>query len=199
MPGWTGDPAEDYNHQMVMIRPEEPDDAEAVAAVHVRGWRAGYAGVMPDEVLTRLNPVAWAQRRRDAGTAEPDHPFRTLVAVVDRQVVGFATFGPCRNNQDHDDLDPTHGELLSMFVDPVRWGQGIGRELMRATRAGLAGQGRAELRLWVLADNQRARRFYQRNGLTADGERMTYRVPLTGGRTPVGLVELRYTARLEVA
>ncbi|MBO4209723.1 GNAT family N-acetyltransferase [Micromonospora echinofusca] len=184
---------------MVVIRPEEPEDAEAVASVHVRGWRAGYAGIMPDEVLTRLNPAAWAQRRRDAGTADPDHPFRTLVAMVDGQVAGFTTFGPYRRDQDPDDLDPAHGELLSMFVDPGRWGQGVGRELMRATRAGLAGQGRAELRLWVLADNRRARAFYQRDGLTADGERMTYQVPLAGGRTPVGLVELRYAARLDAA
>jgi len=43
---------------MLTIRREEPDDAEAVARVHVHGWQAGYAGFMPDEVLGRLNVVA---------------------------------------------------------------------------------------------------------------------------------------------
>ena len=36
---------------MLTIRREEPDDAEAIARVHMHGWQAGYAGIMPDEVL----------------------------------------------------------------------------------------------------------------------------------------------------
>ena len=51
--------------------------------------------------------MAWAQRRRDVGTADPEHPFTTLLAEVDGVVVGFTTFGPYRSNQDRDDLDPT--------------------------------------------------------------------------------------------
>ncbi len=68
---------------MPTIRPETPDDAEAIARVHVRAWQGGYAGLIPAEVLSRLNPAAWAQRRRDMGTADPEQPFTTLVAIDD--------------------------------------------------------------------------------------------------------------------
>lgn len=114
---------------MLTIRREEPDDAEAVARVHVHGWQAGYAGFMPDEVLGRLNVVAWAQRRRDIGTADPEHPFTTLLGEVDGLVVGFATFGPYRRNQDRDDLDPAVGEVLALYVEPACWGDGTAAPL----------------------------------------------------------------------
>lgn len=181
---------------MLTIRREEPDDAEAIAGVHIRGWQAGYAGVIPDEVLRRLNVRAWAQRRRDLGTADPEHPFTTLVAEAYGVITGFATFGPYRNNQDRGDLDPTYGEIVAIYVEPARWGTGTGRALLAAARAGLAERGWIEYRLWVLADNVRARHFYERSGLSADGEESLYRVPLSAGRDPVGLVELRYAARL---
>lgn len=182
---------------MFTIRREEPDDAEAVARVHVRSWQAGYAGIMPDEVLGRLNPAAWAQRRRDLGTAAPEHPFTTLLAEAGGTLAGFTTFGPYRNNQDRGDLDPAYGEILAMYLESRWWGAGAGRALLAAARAGLAERGWAEYRVWVLADNLRARRFYQRAGLSPDGEESTYPVPLHGGRDPVRLREVRYTARLD--
>ncbi|TCB96226.1 GNAT family N-acetyltransferase [Micromonospora zingiberis] len=182
---------------MPTIRREEPADAEAIARVHVSGWRAGYAGIMPDEVLALLNPIAWAQRRRDLGTADPEHPFTTLLAETDGVPAGFTTFGPYRNNQDRGDLDPAYGEVVAMYVAPEHWGDGTARALFGAARAGLLDRGWTEYRVWVLADNHRARRFYQRAGLSPDGERSTYQVPLSGGRTPLGLVELRYTGRLD--
>ncbi|MFG2054984.1 GNAT family N-acetyltransferase [Micromonospora sp. NPDC048930] len=182
---------------MLTIRREEPDDAEAVARVHVHSWQAGYAGIMPDEVLGRLNPAAWAQRRRDLGTADPEHPFTTLLAEAGGTLAGFTTFGPYRNNQDRGDLDPAYGEILAIYLEPAWWGSGAGRALLAAARAGLAERGWTEYRLWVLADNARARRFYERAGLSPDGAESTYPVPLSGGRDPVPLRELRYAARLD--
>jgi RimJ/RimL family protein N-acetyltransferase len=179
---------------MATIRREEPDDAEAIARVHIHGWQVGYAGIMPDEVLRRLNVSAWAQRRRDLGTADPEHPFTTLVAEVDGLVTGFVTFGPYRNDQDRDDLDPTHGEILGLYV-AARGATAPARRCWRP-RAGLTERGWTGYRLWVLAENRRARRFYERAGLSPDGAESTYRVPLAGGRAPVGLIELRYAGHL---
>ncbi|RKN19810.1 GNAT family N-acetyltransferase [Micromonospora musae] len=182
---------------MLTIRPEEPDDAEAIAQVHVHGWQAGYAAIMPEEVLGRLNVSAWAQRRRDLGTADPEHPFTTLLAEAGgSKVVGFASFGPYRVDQDRANLDPTHGELLALYVEPGHWGDGTATALLAAAREGLAARGFPTYRAWVLAENERARRFYARAGLSPDGEWTTYPVPLSGGRPPVRLVELRYAGPL---
>ncbi|AVT34504.1 N-acetyltransferase [Plantactinospora sp. BC1] len=182
---------------MLAVSPECPEDAPAIAEVHVRSWQTGYAEIMPPEVLARLNVAAWAQRRRDLGTAEPDHPFRTLVARADDEtVLGFATVGPYRTDQDPDRLDHRYAEILGLYVRPGYWGTGVGRRLLAASVGELTALGWTELRLWILADNRRARRFYERAGLVADGERATYELQRSGGRPPLGLVELRYAARL---
>ncbi|SCL33472.1 L-amino acid N-acyltransferase YncA [Micromonospora pallida] len=182
---------------MLTIRREEPGDAEAVAHVHVRSWQAGYAGIMPAEVLDRLNVVAWAQRRRDMATADPANPFTTLVAEAEGRVTGFATFGPYRINQSRAELDETRGEVVGLYVDPACWGDGTAGALLTAARAGLADRGWTTYRVWVLADNARAHRFYTRAGLSPDGEESTYPVPLSGGRAPLALAELRYVGRVD--
>ena len=48
-------------------------------------------------------------------------------------------------------------------------------------------------RLWVVAANTRARRFYERAGMAPDGARATFTPP--GGTE--GLVEIRYAMRLD--
>ncbi len=36
---------------MISIRVAHPDDADALAAAHIEGWRVGYRGLLPDEFL----------------------------------------------------------------------------------------------------------------------------------------------------
>src|SRR5688500_1502703 len=140
---------------MVTIRRELPDDAERIAGVHVRAWQAGYAGIIPAEVLDRLNVNAWAQRRRDWDTADDDHPFTTYVAEVPCDVEAFVSAGFYGNDQDHVELVPVYGEIVAMYVDPEHWGTGVGRALMTTACDHHADGGRNQLRLWVLADNSR--------------------------------------------
>jgi ribosomal protein S18 acetylase RimI-like enzyme len=56
----------------------------------------------------------------------------------------------------------------------------------------LAKDGRSEIRVWVLDDNPRARRFYERFGFELDGETASY-VADRGGRHETAVDEVRYT------
>ena len=62
------------------------------------------------------------------------------------------------------------GEILAIYVVPELWSAGVGPALLRAGLAHLLRHGLGEIRLWVVADNPRARRFYERFGFVADGE-----------------------------
>jgi RimJ/RimL family protein N-acetyltransferase len=169
---------------MVEIRELTETDIDAVAALHVRTWQAGYAGIVPAAILDALDPARFAARRR----VQPAYPgTHTVVADEDGTIVGFASFGPYRG-------DPGAGEVYAIYVDPKRWGGGVGRRLMATARATLSPDFR-EVRLWVLEENHRARRFYERAGMTPDGARDFYTPP--GGDT--GLPEIRYAMRLEPA
>ncbi|GIF50051.1 L-amino acid N-acyltransferase YncA [Asanoa ferruginea] len=173
---------------MLTIRPQRLEDAAEVAGVHVRAWQAGYAGIIPKDVLDALDPEAFAARRRQWQGAKE---FETLVAVDGPAIVGFTTVGRYRNQQNRDDLDPEIGEVLAIYQEPQRLGTGLGRTLMAAGLAELHNRGFRTVRLWVLEDNKRARRFYEKAGFEPDGERNTYDV--TSGGETLRLPELRYT------
>ncbi|MFI1989275.1 GNAT family N-acetyltransferase [Actinoplanes sp. NPDC020271] len=164
------------------IRELTPADIDPVAAVHVRSIQASYAGLLPEAHLATLDPAVFADRRR-TGLGQPGT--HTVVAERDGVLVGHASAGPDRE-------DPAVGELYSIYVDPGSWGTDAGRLLFLAARRILAGDGYPEMRLWVLAGNERARRFYERAGMTTDGVTATHRLHDAG----IELPKLRYRSPL---
>jgi ribosomal protein S18 acetylase RimI-like enzyme len=107
--------------------------------------------------------------RRRAGRAAPGLAVRTIVADLDGEIVGHSTFGPRRDGPDK--LDDA--EIYSIYVSPEHWSTGTGRALMDEALARLRASGVRTVRLWVLDDNPRARRFYERAGFATDGEAKT--------------------------
>lgn len=164
----------------VTIRPATTDDAAAIAQVHVRSWQEGYAGIVPDDHLRALDPAQRAARWADHLAHGPEDHVRTLVAVSDGRVLGFASYGPGRD----EDARRGEREIYSIYLDPGTWGHGVARDLMRAVIAEVGEQ--TPLSLWVLADNARARHFYRRHGFAHDG---VERLESFGG---VDLLEVRY-------
>ncbi|HEV2708851.1 MAG TPA: GNAT family N-acetyltransferase [Edaphobacter sp.] len=150
----------------MLLRPAQPDDALAVARVHVRSWQAAYRTLLPDDYLDQLRPEDRAPHY-DFVTRDPQRP-RTIVAEDDGCIRGFATTAPSRDS----DL-PAHGELCALYVDPGHWGQGIGAALVTATRTHLIESGFQHALLWVLTGNLRAERFYRRDGWATDNHQRT--------------------------
>jgi len=165
----------------VQVRDATPDDATRIAEVHVESWQGAYRGLIPQEVLDRLEVSAarvggW---QRNIETA----PGMVLVADADRPVIGFAHVGPTRDQ----DGDPARtGELTTIYLLPAYWGRGTGRLLMDAAVSRLAAAGYTDATLWVLDTNERARRFYAAAGWIFDG---TARVEERGSYS---LSEVRY-------
>jgi GNAT superfamily N-acetyltransferase len=87
------------------------------------------------------------------------------VAETENGIVGFVAAGPARTEEGP-------GELYAIYVLPEAWGTGAATGLMAAFKDWLAQEGYTTAMLWVLADNPRARRFYEREGWRVDGERV---------------------------
>jgi ribosomal protein S18 acetylase RimI-like enzyme len=136
-----------------VVRPATPQDAEAIGRVQVETWRAAYAHVLPAAALARVD----VRRRTELWSGWlGDGRSATFVGVADGDVVGFANVGA---SQDH----PGLGEVYSIYVLPTAWGSGVGAELIRRGEDELRARGFATATLNVLADNARARRFYERH------------------------------------
>ena len=169
------------------IRPAIPDDARAIAAVHVASWRSAYRDLLPEQVLAGLSIEEREQMWRDGLAGE--EPGSALVAEDARQIIGFVGFGPSRD----DDAPDYLGEVYALYVLPERWRSGLGRRLLEEAERSLREAGSEEARLWVLDTNEPAHRFYEAMGWRADGARR--REHLEG----LELSEVRYRRSLTAA
>ncbi|WP_155058977.1 GNAT family N-acetyltransferase [Streptomyces blattellae] len=166
-----------------VIRQARPDDASAVAGVHVRSFRVAFAGVVPQDYLDAMDPSRKESGWR-AGIAETQWPQSgVLVAETEAGIVGFAGFGPSQETS-------SIAEIGSLYTLPEVWGTGVGKQLMLVTLTTLGQADYAQATLWVLEANQRARRFYESVGWHADGAVVE---DATGG---VALDKLRYRRAL---
>jgi GNAT superfamily N-acetyltransferase len=140
----------------VSIRQAVPADAEPLAHLHLDVWDDAYAGLMPQGILDdRREKVA----ERVARWREIlDGPEPTWLAEDDEGLVGFASAGPARDNDMEDML-----ELYALYVRASYWGTGVGYALFEVA------VGDRACYLWVLASNERAIRFYERQGFRLDG------------------------------
>ena len=139
-----------------MIRSATLTDAPAIARVHVSSWRSTYRGLLPDDFLASLSETGYAERWKRViaeGTS------RVYVAEDEDDVVGFASGGRERAGE-----TGYEGELYAIYVLDTAQRRGFGRELVRATVAGLRELGLSDMIIWVLRDNQPARAFYERLG-----------------------------------
>jgi ribosomal protein S18 acetylase RimI-like enzyme len=131
-----------------------------VADVHTRSWQGAYEHVFGAE---RLATISVESRRSWWERCIRERLEMVLVAVdASGEVVAFASTGPDRE-------DPTRGELYAIYALPEAFGRGAGRALIAEVVATLREAGYTDAILWVLADNPRARAFYEREGWTPDG------------------------------
>ncbi len=144
------------------VRAAAPDDARGIAEVHVHTWQAAYRHAFPAEVLDRLSVDDHETWWRSAVERGDD----VWVATEGDEIVGFASAGPSRSEEDV-------AELYAIYVLPKSWGTGAAHELMHSVIGLFLAEEYTAAMLWVLADNPRARRFYEREGWRADGTRTT--------------------------
>jgi ribosomal protein S18 acetylase RimI-like enzyme len=147
------------------IRPAAAQDAEAVERLRVAAWKLAYRGLVPGAFLDSMHVDA---ERRRQGLAEQAGEVRQSVASEAGVIVGWVAAGPCRDN---DRKEPWQGEIYACYVLPGWWRNGIGRQLLVHATHALEVAGRADISLWVLEGNDRARRFYESCGLHPDGKR----------------------------
>lgn len=149
----------------VTIRRATRSDAAAISRIRVDTWRAAYAGLVPADVLDRLDAEREALRRADRwDDLHRDERAADLIAEDDGAPVGWAAYGPS--------FDPERagsGQVYALYAIAERWSTGVGHTLMTACEDGLREDGFTVAHLWVLEGNRRAAEFYQRHGWTEDG------------------------------
>ena len=153
---------------MGSIRTAAPEDAAAVARVHVASWAVAYRGIMPDATIAKMD---LATRTAYWSKLIAVREWPVLLLEDAGELVAFCHMTASR----HADADATKvGEITSIHALPDRTGQGLGRQLLNHAFAEFRRRGYREVTLWVLTENASARAFYEKVGFWNDGGTKNY-------------------------
>jgi ribosomal protein S18 acetylase RimI-like enzyme len=172
----------------IEIRPASAADEPAITQILQETWLTAYAQIIDPVIIERVTAP------RGRASAAPPSDRTSLVAeappaaaIADaRVIVGYASYGPERSvasaasvgsggsGAKPGSLTPAGlagetGELYTLYVAPAHWSTGAGRALTDAALDGLRAAGYRCVVLWTLAENARARRFYDKAGFAPDG------------------------------
>ena len=145
-----------------------PAEAEAVARIRVLSWKAGYPGLVPQDVLDAMTIEDNVERTRRWMTDSTLKLAGDWLAWRGDDSLGWLRAGSCR---DDDLVDQSVGEVVALYVLPEAWGQGVGHALMNFAAAEFGALGYQKSVVWVMEGNARAERFYERQGYLLDGAR----------------------------
>jgi GNAT superfamily N-acetyltransferase len=148
-----------FDERKMRIRDARPDEATLLVDLQERSSVEAFAHVFPPErypfpraaVSTR-----WAEALEDPAAS-------IVVAEVDGEVVGVALVRP--------------EWLEGLYVAPDWRGKGVADRLHDRALETLRGWGSERCHLWVLEENPRARRFYERRGWRENGRRRVVPFP----------------------
>ena len=162
---------EEINDSIIIKSAETDEELYGRGYVHCTAWKEAYRGIVCDQYLDTMTVEATTARARN-------FPDNTLVAKDKEKVVGFAVYGPSR------DEDLTNaGEVVAIYVLKEYYNKKIGYRLMNEAISRLSEY--TTFFVWVLEKNERAIRFYHKYGFEFDGCKKEWNLG-----TPVTIVRM---------
>ncbi|HPP36321.1 MAG TPA: GNAT family N-acetyltransferase [Clostridiales bacterium] len=166
----------------VFIRYANTNDCVILGEIHSESLRFSCAGIFPDDyIMNKFSP----ERRREGFRRELSLGYpETAILFADGIPAGLFTFGKSR----YGEVDDSCIEIWRIYLKPEYIGKGFGTVLMEWGLEELRKKGYKQAVLWVLEDNHRARKFYERHGFVFDGKVRVFED---------GIRELRYSKALD--
>lgn len=133
-----------------VIAPGAAGDIDDVGSLHALSRLKTY------KFLSGYRPEVYTAHWKARFEAERDNHRLHVAKAASQELVGFAYVGD--------------GWLHAIHVHPDWIGRGVGLALLNEARISLRELGFTRASLWVLEDNERACRFYERNGWVLSGQ-----------------------------
>lgn len=150
------------------------DDRLKISRIYEESWKFAYQGIVPQDYLDGIPSGHWAGCLDREGV-------NSIIVVDNGELIGTSSY--CRSRlPEFSDF----GEIISIYLLPQYIGMGYGRQLLEAAVRELAALGFRDIFLWALAENQRARKFYEKSGFVQTEHCVEH---LIGGKK---LLEVQY-------
>jgi ribosomal protein S18 acetylase RimI-like enzyme len=145
----------------VTIREATVEDVSGVQQVARAGWTAAYDDILRTETIERAMEEWYATESVSGQIEREDVGY--FVAEDGSAVVGYVTGGPGESEDT--------AVLGAIYVDPDRWGEGIGSRLLERFEGFSREEGYEAVFFEVLVGNEVGASFYRKHGYSADERR----------------------------
>lgn len=144
------------------------NEADSVSAsrIYALSWKKAYRGIYSDTLLNEIDLTDWVETFNSNYVTGR---FQIAILTLNGEDVAACGFGPSRNYD-----DPAFGEVTSFYALPEIWGSGYNAYLMQFALTALAKAGHTHAHIWVLKNNPRAKRFYEKCGFKPNGKELSF-------------------------
>ncbi len=146
----------------ITVRRAEMADIVEISRVFASSWKAAYQGMVNAAYLSQISDDRWVQPLTDELPVKQLHAF---VACCAKQTIGAVLTRRSKVTAYPDD-----GEIVAIYTHPDWFGKGVGQALLDTAFLHLCAEGFTHCVLDVLENNQRAKRFYIKNGFHFTGQ-----------------------------
>lgn len=129
---------------------KKSDDINAIGKIYEKSWKFAYNGIIPKDYFDSVSGDKWLPHFENKS-------MNSLVLIENKQFIGTSSYCKSRSKEFND-----FGEIVSIYLLPEHMGKGYGKLLFEATLNELIKLGYKNVFLWVLEENTRARRFYEK-------------------------------------
>ncbi len=134
------------------------DDFEAIGNIYACSWKTAYRGIVPQSYLDGLNGGRLS-------TTLANSQYDAFIILDGDKYVGTSSVCAAR-----DEKKVGWGELISIYLLPEYFGKGYAKPLFDCSVNALVSEGFTNIYLWVLDENIRAKRFYEKQGFRHNGD-----------------------------
>lgn len=135
----------------------QSDDRFAISRIYEESWKFAYKNILPQSYLESIQTGRWVPNLDKEG-------MHSLVLIEDGIFIGTSSYCKSRFSDFNN-----FGEIVSIYLLPQYIGKGYGKLLLDAVVGELEQLGFQDIFLWVLEDNLRARKFYEKSGFIFSG------------------------------
>ncbi len=148
----------------IRIRPGTTADAPEVARVVGESWTAAYDGLLVDSALHGRSFEADAHQTEVLIERGPPGS-GVHIAEAGGKIVGVALFDPPDDGRPPGEV----GTLYMLYTISEAWGTAAGHRLFESTADAMRRAGVSVMEAEVLESNERARAFFERQGMHSNG------------------------------
>ena len=140
----------------VHIREAIPSDAHSITVAYRASRQEAFGGILPGNAVHSRDFEGDVRRWKEFAETGQGH---LLVAEAGSGILGLAAL----------EYEGSAAELGALYVHPFHYNNGVGRALLYNALACGNEDSHKEIVAWVLAANQRAKRFFLSRGGWLDG------------------------------